>query len=319
MNRTAKTPGGRGRMRAFGREIWKHRAIYSMTLPALLFFLLFNYFPMFGVIVAFKNFKFSEGLFRSAWMQPLFKNFEFFFKSGAYKTVTRNTLFLNFCFIVFGTIVAVAIAIMINELLFTKLKKVLQAGMLMPYFISWIVTGVFVYSLLNYEFGMVNGLLRMFGAEPMNWYNMPNLWPPILVIISLWKGTGYTSVIYIAVLTGIDPSYFEAAKMDGATKLQQIRYISIPQLLPTITMMVLLSVGKIMNADFGMFYSVVGENSFLYSTADVIDTYVYRTLRNLGDVGMSSAVGLYQSCVAFILVLLSNAAARKFQPDGSLF
>ena len=315
MNRaTAKKPLG-----SFAQEIWRKRALYSMALPGLVLFFLFNYLPMAGLVIAFKNYRFSEGLFGSAWMSPIYKNFEFFFASGAFLNLTRNTLLMNAAFIAFGTLVSVAIAIMFNEMMFSRMKKLLQAGMLMPYFLSWIVVGIFAYAMFNYDYGLVNTMLSRFGAEPVNWYNSPNAWPPILIIIHIWKNTGYSSIIYIAVLAGIDPAYYEAARIDGASKMQQIRYISLPLLYPTITTMALLAVGKIMNADFGMFYSIIGQNPMLYPATDVIDTYVYRTLRTLGDVGMSSAVGFYQSCVAFALVLLSNYVARRVQPDGSLF
>ncbi|MDR1061254.1 MAG: ABC transporter permease subunit [Clostridiales bacterium] len=303
----------------FFHEIAKNRLIYAMALPGLAFFFLFNYLPMAGIVVAFKNYKFSDGLFGSAWRNPWYQNFEFFFKSGAYVQLTRNTLLLNTAFIVFGTIFSVVLAIMINELIFRRAKKALQAGILMPYFISWVVVGVFSYALFNFDYGTINVLLKSLGFQPVNWYNDASLWPPILTVVHIWKNTGYTSIIYIAALAGIDPSYYEAARIDGASKFQQIRYINLPQLWPTVTTMTLLSVGRIMNADFGMFYSIVGQNPMLYPTADVIDTYVYRTLRTLGDVGMSSAVGFYQSCVAFVLVLGSNWLARRYQPDGSLF
>ena len=308
----------RSRFRFF-REIFKNRVLYLMTLPAIILFFLFNYLSMFGILIAFKSYKFSDGILGSKWVTPIYRNFEFFFQSEYFVRVTRNTLVLNFSFIVFGALFAVAFAIILNEIGNALLKRVLQIGMLLPSFISWIVVGVFVYSFLNVNYGVVNSILGLFNIEPVNWYGSEKPWTVIFILINIWKTAGYNSIIYLASITGIDTALFEAAEIDGASKAQQIRFITIPLLLPTVTMLMLLAIGRIMNADFGMFYSIVGENPMLYPRADVIDTFIYRTLRRIGDVGMSSAAGFYQSVLGFLLVLICNQLARKFQEEGSLF
>jgi putative aldouronate transport system permease protein len=303
----------------FGKELFGNRTLYLMALPAVILFILFNYLPLAGIIIAFKDYNFREGIFGSRWAAPFYKNFIFFFKSGDFIRVTSNTLMLNFSFIFFNTISAVLASVMLNEVTNLKIRKVLQGSLLLPYFVSWVVVAVFVFSALNYDYGIINTVLRGFGREPVNFYIESSRWPGIMTIIYIWKSIGYSGILYSATLAGISPEYYEAATIDGAGRLQQIWHISLPHLVPTITILTLLSIGKIMNADFGMFYSIIGENPMLYPSADVIDTYVYRTLRKLGDVGMSSAAGFYQSTVAFFLVLVSNWLARRYQPEGSLF
>lgn len=315
----AKPSRTRNGFASVARELCRNKVLYLMAAPALILFFLFNYLPLSGIVLAFKDYSISEGIWGSPWVSPIFQNFEFFFKSSNFIRVTRNTLLLNFLFIIFNTVLSVLFSIMLNEMVSSKLRKFAQAGMLLPYFISWIVVSVFAFALLNFDYGSINMLLRQLGMEPVDFYNKPGLWPIIMTIVYVWKNVGYNSVLYTATLAGIAPDYYEAARIDGASRIKQIWYISLPHLLPTITVMTLLSIGKIMNADFGMFYSIVQENSVLYPTMDVIDTYVYRTLRKLGEVGMSAAVGLYQSVVVFILVLLSNKMAKKIDPEGGLF
>jgi putative aldouronate transport system permease protein len=208
---------------------------------------------------------------------------------------------------------------MLNEIFNMKLRKILQGSLLLPYFVSWIVVSVFAFSTMNYDYGLINTMLRFMGRNPVDFYNTAAMWPFIMTVIYVWKSVGYSSILYTATIAGISPDYYEAATIDGASKFQQIWHITLPHLFPTMTILILLAIGRIMNADFGMFYSIVGENPMLYPTADVIDTFVYRALRKLGDVGMSSAAGFYQSLVAFVLVLVSNRLARKYQPEGSLF
>lgn len=301
------------------KYISKYWMLYLMTLPGLIFFFLFSYLPMAGIIVAFKEFNISEGIFGSPWIHPLTKNFEFFVTSDQAWRATKNTLILNALMIIIGIIFEVGIAIILNELKNKYFKKMAQSMVLLPYFVSWIVVSMFTYAIFNADYGALNNLLKLLELSPVDWYNSPGYWPAIMVALSKWKISGYNSIIYLAVLSSIDLSYYESARIDGASTWEQIWHISIPQLAPTITTLTLFSIGRIMNADFGMFYSVVGENSLLYPTVDVIDTYIYRSLRKLGDVGMSSAAGLFQSVVAFILVLVSNGIARKYQKAGSIF
>ena len=200
-----------------------------------------------------------------------------------------------------------------------KFKSAVQFGIFLPYFISWIVVGMFSYNLFNYEHGSLNTLLKLFGMEAINWYENPKMWVVILVVFRVWKMTGYGMIMYIAALGGIDTTYYETAKIDGASRWQQIKSISLPLLAPTAITLLLLNCGKIMNADFGMFYSMIGNNAQLYSTTDVLDTFIYRNLRINGDVGMSSAAGLYQSVLSTAILLFMNRLARKHNPDGALF
>lgn len=270
----AKPSRTRNGFASVARELCRNKVLYLMAAPALILFFLFNYLPLSGIVLAFKDYSISEGIWGSPWVSPIFQNFEFFFKSSNFIRVTRNTLLLNFMFIIFNTVLSVLFSIMLNEMVSSKLRNFAQAGMLLPYFISWIVVSVFAFALLNFDYGSINMLLRQLGMEPVDFYNKPGLWPIIMTIVYVWKNVGYNSVLCTATLAGIAPDYYEAARIDGASRIKQIWYISLPHLLPTITVITLLSIGKIMNADFGMFYSIVQENSVLYPTMDVIDTYV---------------------------------------------
>jgi putative aldouronate transport system permease protein len=290
-----------------------------MAIPGVILILLFNYFPMFGLLVAFKDFNFSGGILGSPWADPIYRNFEYLFTSGSVVRVTLNTLFLNALFIIFGVVLQVGLAIIFNELAGQYFKKITQSMMFLPYFMSWIIVGVISYNLFSIDTGYINSILSSLGHDKINWYATPWVWPIILVLFYIWKSTGYGMVLYLAALVGIDPSYYEAAQIDGASKWQQIRYITIPFLTPTIIVLVLLQAGRIMNADFGMFYALVGDNAAIYSTGDVIDTFVFRSLRINGDIGMASAAGFYQSVVSFIVIMLCNKLVRKHSPESALF
>jgi putative aldouronate transport system permease protein len=300
-------------------ELNKNKTLYLMTLPALLLLFLFNYFPMGGIILAFKNFNLSNGIFASPWMHPIFENFRFFFTSDNWVRVTRNTILLNLMFIVVGTVINVGLAILLNETKSRWFQRTAQSLTLLPYFISWIVVGVFAYNIFNYEHGMINEIVARFGVEKTDWYSKPAAWPFLILIIWIWKSVGYNSIIYLAALTGIDHTLYESARIDGATKLQQIRYITIPLLRPTIVVLTLLAVGRIMNSDFGMFYALVGDSAQIYPTVDVIDTFVFRSLKGSGDMGMAAAASFYQSVLAFVLVYFSNRVARKYESGSALF
>lgn len=301
------------------RELFHNRALYLMFLPAAALLILFNYLPMFGLITAFKDFNFADGIFGSPWIKPFTKNFEYLFASGSAAKATFNTIFLNLLFIGFGLIFELGCALMFHELKSQKFKTAVQFGIFLPYFISWIVVGLFAYNLFNYEHGSLNAILSFFGKEPVNWYENPKLWILILLIFRIWKMTGYGMIMYIAALGSIDTTYYEAARIDGATRWQLIRHVSLPLVAPTVITLLLLNCGKIMNADFGMFYSLIGNNAQLYSTTDVLDTFIYRNLRLNGDVGMSSAAGFYQSVISTAILLIMNRIARKYNPDGALF
>lgn len=293
--------------------------IYTLALPAIVLLVLFNYFPLFGLLIAFKDFTFDKGIFGSNWSDPLYNNFIFLFTSKDALIALRNTITLNSLFILGGVLFEVSLALLLNEISGRTFKRVTQSLTLLPYFVSWLVVGVFAYNFLNYEHGTINTLLSKFNLERVDWYSKASLWPGILLIVNRWKFTGYGSVIYLAALSGIDPTYYEASEIDGASKWQQIRHISIPMLKPTIIILVLLQIGRIMNADFGMFYAMVGDNSQVFSTANVIDTFVFRNLRLLGDTGMASAASLFQSIGSFVLICLSNLFVRKVDSDSALF
>jgi putative aldouronate transport system permease protein len=304
--------------RTFLKQMNRYKALWLMALPGIIYLLLNNYLPMFGTIIAFKNINYAKGIWKSDWVG--FKNFEYLFSTSDAFIITRNTLLYNTVFIVITLICSVSLAIMLNEVRKQLAKKFYQSALLLPYFLSAVIVAYLVYSLLSSEYGFLNKIvLPLFGQDPVSWYNEPKYWPYILVIVNTWKGVGYSCVIYIAAIVGIDNEYYEAAKIDGASKWQQIRHITVPLLMPVITTMVLLSIGRIFYADFGLFYQVPLDSGMLLPVTNVIDTYVYRGLLQLGDLGMSSAAGLYQSLVGFVLVLVSNAIVRKFNRDQALF
>lgn len=301
------------------RELIKNRTLLLMFLPVAALLFLFNYLPLAGLVIAFKDFDFAKGIFGSGWMDPLLNNFDYLFSSDAAFRAIRNTILLNALFIFVGLLFEVGLALLLNEIRNKYFKRVTQSLTFLPFFISWIVVGVFAYNLMSYENGAFNRMLEWVGMQPIDFYSEAGLWPLILTIAIRWKVTGYGTIIYLAALTSIDNSYYEAASIDGASRWQQIRYISIPMLKPTIIILTLLAVGRIMNADFGMFYAMVGDASLLFPTTDVIDTFVYRSLRKSGDIGMASAAGFLQSLVAFVLVIGSNYAARKIDKDSAIF
>jgi len=290
--------------------------LFGMTLPGLAYILLFSYVPMFGLVIAFKNYNYAAGLWNSPWVG--LKNFDFLFASEDAWRITYNTLFLNFLFISFGTVASIGLALLLNEIRLKALNKFVQSTMLLPHLLSWVIVGYFVYALLTYN-GLVNTMLGYFGLESIEWYNSPAYWPAILTITAVWKMVGYNSVVYLASILGISADYYEAAVIDGAKKFQQIRYITLPLISPIIIIMVLLSIGKIFYADFGLFYNVTRDMGMLYSTTDVIDTYVFRMLRKVGDVGMASAAGFYQSIVGFVLIVTANFIVKKIDKEQSLF
>jgi len=299
------------------RKKWRQNGtLFGMTLPGLVYIVLFAYVPMFGLVIAFKNYNYATGLWNSPWVG--LKNFEFLFASEDAWRITYNTLFLNFLFIFFGTITSICLALLLNEIRQKVLNKFVQSTMLLPHLLSWVIVGYFVYALLTYN-GLVNGLLGYLGLEPIEWYNSPGYWPAILTITAVWKMIGYNSVVYLASILGISADYYEAAVIDGANKFQQIRYITLPLISPIIIIMVLLSIGRIFYADFGLFYNVTRDIGMLYPTTDVIDTYVFRMLRKVGDVGMASAAGFYQSIVGFLLIVTANFIVKKIDKEQSLF
>ncbi len=297
-------------------ELRKHGALFVMALPALILLVLFNYMPMFGVILAFKNYNFYDGILGSPWVG--FDNFKYLFKGDAW-LITRNTLLYNLVFIVNGLILSVALAIILDEIRSRFLSKTYQTILIMPYFLSWTIVALIFYAFLSADKGIVNQLLSYMGFHPINFYTDMTYWPYILIFVFFWKSVGYNSIIYLASVTGISPDYYEAATIDGANKWQQIRYITLPCLRPIIIIMTILSIGKIFYADFGLFYQVTYNSGALYPVTQVIDTYVYNGLVTMGNYGMTAAAGLYQSFVGFVLVILTNWIVKKVDRDSALF
>ncbi|QJC51071.1 sugar ABC transporter permease [Paenibacillus albicereus] len=301
----------------FWSDVSKYRVLLLMLLPAVLFFLLFAYIPMAGIVLAFKQFNYNGGIFGSPWNG--LDNFRFFFESGDAWRVTRNTALYNIAFIIVNNVLQIAAAILLFEAARPFFRKIFQTMLFLPYFISWVVVGAIAYNLFNYDYGMLNSVLGWLGMEPIDVYNTASYWPLLLILISAWKALGYGTVMYLAAITGLDREMYEAAEIDGANIFQRIIHITIPNLMPTLIILVLLAIGNIFRGDFGMFYNMVGTNGILFSTTDVIDTYVFRALTANNDIGMSAAAGFYQSILGFITILVANWAVRRYDKDRALF
>lgn len=300
------------------RNLKKYRALLLMTLPGLLYLLINNYLPMAGILIAFKNVNFAKGIWGSEWVG--FKNFEYLFKTADAYIITRNTLLYNLVFIVLGTSISIGLAILLNEIKNRYFSRFYQSLILLPYLISMVIVGYLALAFLDINSGYMNKtMLPLLGLGDISWYSETKYWPYILTIIHTWKGVGYLCVIYLAAIIGIDQEYYEAATIDGANRWQQIWGITIPSITPIITILTLLAIGRIFYSDFGLFYQVPLDSGVLMPVTNTIDTYVYRALIKLGDIGMSSAAGLYQSIVGFVLVLVSNYIVKKNNSDNALF
>ncbi|MEF2243763.1 ABC transporter permease [Paenibacillus sp. IITD108] len=300
------------------KTLTRYKTLYLMLIPGIIYLLINNYAPMFGLIIAFKDINFAKGILGSDWVG--FKNFEYLFKTADAYIITRNTILYNIVFIILNLVVAVALAVLLNELRSRFFSRFYQSVILLPYLISSVIIGFLVFSMLSAETGLVNKtILPMLGIDPVMWYNEWQYWPYILTFVKVWSSAGYLCIVYFAAVVGIDQEYYEAAKLDGASKMQQIFTITLPLITPVIIIMTLLQVGRIFYSDFGLFYQVPLDSGVLMPTTNVIDTYVYRSLLRNGDIGMSSAAGLYQSVVGFIIILASNYAVKKINPENSLF
>lgn len=311
-------PAPPGRRRA-ARRVWFKRTLPLLLIasPGILYLLINNYVPMLGIFIAFKDFSFLKGIFGSDWSG--FKNFEFLFRSNNVQIMIRNTLGYNILFIITTTVLAVTLAILMNEVSKKTISRFFQGSLLLPNLVSMVIVSYLVYAFLNPESGLLNGTLQMLGFKKVNWYSKPEYWPYILVIVNAWKNAGYASIVYIGSIAGIDASMYEAARIDGAGKFQQIFRITLPQLKSTIILMTLLSIGRIFASDFGLFYQVPMDSGALYNVTQTVDTYVYRALMKTGDIGMASAAGLLQSVVGFVMVVGANALVRKVDSDNALF
>ncbi|WP_123039393.1 ABC transporter permease [Cohnella candidum] len=301
----------------FWGDVRKYRTLLLMLTPAVLFFILFAYVPMAGIVLAFKQFNYDGGIFGSPWNG--FDNFRFFFDSGNAWMVTRNTALYNIAFILVNNLLQIFAAILLFEVAGKWFRKITQTVLFLPYFISWVVVGAIAYNLFNYDVGTVNAVLKAVGMEPIDIYNTAAYWPVILVAVAAWKTLGYGTVMYLAAITSIDTEMYEAAEIDGANVFQRIMRITVPNLFPTVIILFLLAVGNIFRGDFGMYYNMVGNNGLLFSSTDVIDTFVFRSLTTSNEIGMSAAAGFYQSVLGFATIMLANYAVRKYDKERALF
>ncbi len=327
-----------------------------MSLPTLLWFLIFTYLPMFGIIIAFKNYRLQPGghgfiynLLHSEWAG--FGNFKYFFTSNSFTMLLRNTILYNIAFIIISASVAVGGALMLSSMRNKRGSKVYQTMMFLPYFmswvvvsycvfaflypekgyfnavlqqfgqdsVSWVVVSYFVYALLTPERGYINGIITALGGERIMWYQENKYWPFILIFLNTWKGMGYGMVIYLASITGIDPSLYEAAVMDGATKAQQARHITLPAIKPVFVMMLILDCGKIFNSDFGLFYQVTGQlPASLYTTASTFDTYIYMAIQSTAPIGQTAAASFFQAICSCGTILLANWVVSKIDNENRI-
>ncbi|AFH64920.1 ABC transporter permease [Paenibacillus caseinilyticus] len=302
------------------RELRKNKWLYAMALPVVVYVFIFSYMPMSAHLLAFKQFIPVKGLWGSRWVG--LDNLMFFFTGPDWLAVTLNTVYLNLLFIIAGTFFSLLIALMLNEIRLVWFKKAAQSLVILPHFISIIVVNLMVLNFFNGQDGMINRMLRDVGMETVDWFQTPSVWPLLLTVIFVWKGAGWGSIIYLATLTGFSEEYYESARIDGAKRWQQIWYITLPLLRPTIIVLTLLALGRIFYGDFGLIYGIIGDNSLLFKATDVIDTYTYRALRdvsNMNSYSNAAAVALFQSVMGFITILFFNGVVRRVDPDSKLF
>lgn len=298
------------------QDFRKNRCLWLMVLPAIIVCLVMSYIPMTGILYAFKNYNYRDGLL-SPWVG--FDNFKFFFQSGKAWTVTRNTIVFNLMFIVFGKFFEILVAIIISELGGKYFKKACQSVIILPYFVSWVTAAAFVYNIFGYETGILNSVLTHFGLDKINIYTSEGAWYFLLPLVYIWKDVGYGSILYLSAIMGLDQECYEAAMIDGANRFQKIIHITIPGIMPTIVLLLMMSLGKILRGNFDMFYQLIGANSMLYESTDIIDVYVYRSLVENPNIGMTSAITLFQSVICFFTIIIVNKLVKHYQEDYSLF
>lgn len=291
--------------------------LYMMALPGIIYMICNNYLPMFGITIAFKKLSVAKGFWGSDWVG--LSNFKFLFQSNTAFTSIRNTVLYNVVFIILGTVISISVAILLNEVHSKLASRFYQSLILLPFLISWVVVSYLVYALLSSDTGLINSLLKSLGLNTVNWYQEKSYWPVILTICHIWKGVGYSMVIYLSSIVGFSQDYFEAARIDGASKWQQIRRITLPLLKPTVITMFILSVGRIFSSDFGLFYQVPKNSGALYDVTQTIDVYVYNALMKNSDYGMSSAASVFQSVVGFAMVLAANFIVRRYSEENAIF
>ena len=304
-------------LNAAWREIRKNWMLMLMALPAVVVVFVICYMPMPGIILAFKDYKPGKGIWGSNWTG--LKNFQFLFNSGIAWQIVRNTVGLNFMFIVLAQVFGLTMAFMMNEIYAKYIAKVFQSFLFFPHFVSWVLVGYFTFAFLNADNGFVNSVVVQFGMAPVNWYAQPTYWVPILAFLSVWKGLGYFTILYLAGILGINPEYYEAARMDGASKLQEIWHISLPLIRPLVIINVLLAIGRIFYANFDFIWNVTRDTGMLLETTNVIDTYIYRSMAAIGNFNLAAAAGFFQAIAGFSLVLLANWVVRKLDKEQALF
>jgi putative aldouronate transport system permease protein len=302
---------------AVQKELRRNGALYLMALPAVAIVFVVSYMPMPGIILAFKDYKPATGIWGSKWVG--FKNFEFLFNSGIAWQIIRNTLLLNFLFIVAAQVCSLTCAVLMNEIYHRYIAKVFQSILFFPHFVSWVLVGYFTYAFLNADNGFINAVLTQYGRDPVNWYGEATLWIPILVLLSVWKGLGYFTIIYLAGMLSINPEYLEAARIDGSNKLQEIWYITLPLVRPLVIINVLLAIGRIFYANFDFIWNVTRDTGLLLEWTNVIDTFIFRSLSAVGNFNLAASAGLFQAVMGLILVLLANWAVSKIDKDQVLF
>ncbi|OAS21460.1 sugar ABC transporter permease [Paenibacillus oryzisoli] len=305
------------RKKGFFYELRKNKLLFLMIAPTLIFFFINSYVPMVGIYFAFTRFDFNGGLFGSPFVG--LANFEFLWKSGVLWTLTRNTVAYNLAFIVFLNVTAIFCAILLSEMTGKFFKKLTQSVMFLPYFISFVLLNAIAYNMFNYDTGFVNTTLKSWGSGPVDIYNTPSSWVFLLIMFYVWKNVGYTMVIYLATITGISDEYYEAATIDGANIFQRIWFITIPMLKPTFIILLLFALGSIMKGQFDLFYQLIGNNGILYNATDILDTYVFRSLKVTFDIGMATSAGLFQSIFGFVLIMTVNYLIKKSNDEYALF
>lgn len=300
------------------RKLKRFIPFYVMMLPGLAYLFINNYIPLTGLQLAFKKFKYNEGIWKSPWVGM--KNFTFLFKTNDAWILFRNTLGYNLLFLLINTVLAIAVAILLNEVRSAFLRKVSQTVVLIPFLLSYVVISYIVYALLGQSSGMVNNsILKVFGIEPVSWYTKPQYWPLILTLVQAWKAFGYNSIIYYATIIGFDKSLYEAAAVDGAGVWKRILFITMPMLKATVITLTLMSIGRMFYSDFGLFYQVPMNSGMLQKATTTIDTYVYRGLMESNDIGRAAAAGFLQSVLGFVTVLTANTVVRKIESENALF
>lgn len=290
-----------------------------LALPTTVWFICFAFLPMIGIIIAFKDYKISGGflqnMIQSEWVR--FKNFKFLFSTGDIWLILRNTVLYNIVFIILGIVLPVGAALLVGQLHSKRMGKVYQTAMFMPYFLSWVVVAAIVWAFLSYDMGIVNGVVKSMGGEPQQWYMKREIWPFFLVFMNVWKGLGYSMVVYLATITGIDRTLYEAAVIDGASIWQQMKYITLPLMKAVIIMMFIMSVGRIFSSDFGLFYQVPRDSNSLYNVTATLDVFVYRQLKT-ASTSMASAAAFVQSVAGCVMILIANGIVRKIDPESAM-